>query len=49
MSLTPDEMDRWLDFVRRHGDLGHPPQPAGDRTARPNAWPRRFHLWRFWR
>lgn len=48
MTLTPDEEWRWHAFVARWEDK-YDGLPLADALMRPGAWPRRFHLWRFWR
>lgn len=45
---TDDELSEWWDFLRRAQTAFHV-EMRPDSTHRPNAWPRRFHLWRFWR
>lgn len=49
-ALTPDEEARWHAFVARWEDrYPHARLVIADELMRPDAWPRRFHLWRFWR
>ena len=46
--LTDDEMARWMDFVRRWGkDYLDVAEMLSDSALKPDAWPRRFRLFRW--